>query len=71
MHKSTLHSSSFSSAFPAISLGFTIFDEIFASVTVFKSNQSGSHIPSLWIFSIPSVFHTVCLIIKGNNLSII
>ena len=35
-----------SSAFPAKSLGFTIFGEIFAYTTVFF-NQRGSHIPSL------------------------
>ena len=42
-----------SSAFLAISLGFTIFDEIFEYVTVFKkkkkrSNCRGSHILSSW-----------------------
>ena len=51
---SSSSSSSSSSAFPAISLGFTIFGEIFAYVTGFLllllfSNHRGSHILSSWI----------------------
>ena len=38
-----------SSVFPFMSLGFTIFGEIFAHVTILQSNHRGSHIPSLWM----------------------
>ena len=39
------------SAFPAISVGCTIFGEIFVYVTIFlKSSHWGSHILSSWIF---------------------
>ena len=46
-----------SSAFPAISLGFTSLGEIFAYVALFSflffsfflSNHRGSHIPSSWM----------------------
>ena len=47
------------SAFPAISLGFTITGKIFAPVTVFQSNHSGSHIPSLWMV------HAGCVFVAG------
>ena len=43
-----------SSAFPAMSLGFSIFGEILAYVTVFKPNHRRSHIPSSWINSVKS-----------------
>ena len=45
-----------SSAFPAISLGFTILGEIFACVTVFESSHRGSHIPSSWMAHAGCVF---------------
>ena len=55
------HTSS-SSAFPAISLRFTIWGEIFASVTdFFKSNHWGSHIPSSWMVHAGCFF--VCLFV--------
>ena len=38
-----------SSVFPAVSLGFTIFGEIFAYVTFFLCNHRGNHIPSSWM----------------------
>ena len=41
------------SAFPAMSLGLTIFGEIFAYVTFLFSNHRGNHIPSSWMFLIP------------------
>ena len=41
-----LNNDSSSYAFPAVSLGFTIFGEIFAYVTASKSNHRGSCIPS-------------------------
>ena len=40
----------------ALSLGFTILVEIFAYVTIFYSNQWGSHIPSLWMVCAGCVF---------------
>ena len=50
-------SSSSSSAFPAISLGFTILGQIFAYVTLFfSSNHWGSHIQSLWMVHVGYVF---------------
>ena len=51
------------SAFPAISLRFTILGEIFAYVTVFESNHWGSHIPSLWMV------HAGCVFVAGIQLS--
>ena len=49
-----------SSASPAISLGFTIFGEIFAYVTVFVlSNHRGSHIPTSWMV------HAGCVFVAG------
>ena len=44
------NSSSSSSVFSAISLGFVIWGEIFALVTV--SNPRGSHIPSSWMWTV-------------------
>ena len=66
-------SSSSSSVFPAISLGFTIFGEIFAYVTVLfwglgggggggcfvLSQPRSSHIPSSWMV------HAGCVIVAG------
>ena len=49
-------SSSSSSEFPALSLGFTILGEIFAYMTIFLSNHRGSHIPSLWMVRAECVF---------------
>ena len=62
-------SSSFSSAFPALSLGFTDIGEIFAYVTgwflgggggggglVVLSNHRGCHIPSSWMVHAGCVF---------------
>ena len=46
----------YSSALPAIPLGFTIFGEICAYVTVFSSNARGCHIPSSWIVHAGCVF---------------
>ena len=40
----------------ARSLGFTILSEIFAYVTVFRSNHRGSHIPSSWMVYAGCVF---------------
>ena len=40
------HTTHFFFFLPALSLGCTILDEIFAYVTVFTSNHRGSHIPS-------------------------
>ena len=48
-----------SSAFPAISLGFTILGEILQYVTVLQSNHIGSHIPSSWIV------HAGCVFLAG------
>ena len=39
----------YSAVFPAISLGFFIFGEIFVYVTVFQSNHRGSQILSSWM----------------------
>ena len=47
--------SSSSSAFPAISLVFTILGETFVYVTVLYSNHRGSHIPSSWMVHAGSV----------------
>ena len=52
-----------SSAFPATSLGFVIFGEIFAYMTVFQSNHRGNHIPSLWMV------HAGCVIVSHTHLS--
>ena len=48
-----------SSAFPALSLGFTILGEISAYVAFFKSNHRGSHIPPL------RMLHTGCVLVAG------
>ena len=45
-----------SSAFPALSLDFTILGEIFAYGTVFSSNHRGCHIPSSWMVQVGRVF---------------
>ena len=50
-------SSSSSSVFPAISLGFTILGEIFAYLTIFQSSHRGSHIPSSWMVHAGCVFY--------------
>ena len=47
-----------SSAFPAISLGFTIIGDILCKRSVFKSNHRGSHIPSSWMVCDGCVFVT-------------
>ena len=44
------------SVFPAISLGFTIFGEVFAYVIVFYSNHRGSQILSLWMVRAGCIF---------------
>ena len=49
----------YSPAFPLMPLGFFIFGEIFAYVTVFWSNHRGSHIPSLWMV------HTGCVLLPA------
>ena len=49
--------------FPAIPLGFTILGEIFAHVTVFKSNHRASHILSSWMV------HAGCIFVAGIHLS--
>ena len=49
-----------SSVVPALSLGFTIFGEIFVYVTAFRSNHSGSHILSLWMVHAGCVFVGLC-----------
>ena len=58
------YNSSSSSAFPAMSLGFTTLGEMFAYVTIFfifYSNHRGSHIPSSWIhIAVYYVFISVC-----------
>ena len=41
---------------PAVSLGFTIFSEIFAYVTIFQTYHWGSHIPSSWKVHVRRVF---------------
>ena len=52
-----IHSSSFSSVFPARSLGFTMLSEIFMYVTVyFLSKHRGSHILSSWMVPAGCVF---------------
>ena len=60
--------SSSSSAFPDISLGFTMFGEVFVYVTGFLlllllSNHRGSHIPSLWMM------HARCIFVASIHLS--
>ena len=54
-----MNSTSSFSAFPAISLGFTTFGEMFVHVTVFYSNHRGSHIPSSWMV------HAGCVFVAG------
>ena len=61
--KQIASASSSSSAFPAISLGFTSFGEIFAFVTIFESNHRGSHILFLWMV------HTRCVLVAGIHMS--
>ena len=52
----TTSSSSSFSVYPAISLRFTIFGEIFEYVTIFQSNHRGSHILSSWMMHAGCVF---------------
>ena len=52
-----------SSAFPAMSLRFTILVEICSYWTVFQSNQWGSHILSSWMV------HAVCVFVADIHLS--
>ena len=42
-------------------VGFTIFCEIFAYVTVLQPNHRGSHIPSSWMV------HAGCVFVAGTH----
>ena len=62
-HIMMVDTTSSSSAFPAVSLRFTSFGEIFAYVNIFYSNNRDSHIPPLWML------HAECVFVASIHLS--